>query len=292
MGYEMPKVGNAGAFAMPSTFQASQDYENMTGEDYFENEGELQKQIAHYQKIADDYLRKANESGGDAEYWQNNEMYNMNKEVIDNLTQQLVDLKERYIDQNINKEYIATSDYIDVNFSGDQKIIDAIRETDQYETVVKALNQLAGPIGEAELDVIAQEGTTETVSKDEAYKLYKELCDKKDSENKTIITIYSTLLGALTLGANVYVGAGVLAGTAAMNLGIETSPENIDFQELLGGEYTVSNFVLDGDFDLHDKGNRFVYSGIVVHGEPIILENGEVVDNPLNMIIINEDIIR
>ena len=140
------------------------------------------------------------------------------------------------------------------------------------------------------MNIKLQEDSAEVLSNSEAYALYKELCDNKDFENKTVIAIFGAVLSGVTAGASAYIAAGVIAGTTTMSLAINTSPENIDYQELLGGEYTVSNFVLDGDFDLpQGGGNRFVYSGIVVHGEPIILENGEVIDNPLNMILIHLD---
>lgn len=124
------------------------------------------------------------------------------------------------------------------------------------------------------------------LSNEDAYKVYHDACEKVENERDLAITIMLAGLGAITMGASVPVSYAVIAASGAISYGIETSPEDIDYIDLLGGEYTVNTFKMETDLDGLSRNNRkIVYEGLIIHGDPIILDNGEIIDNPLNTIV-------
>ncbi len=181
-------------------------------------------------------------------------------------------------------------DFIKQDYIGDADSIEFIKTTDTFKEVVNSLNMF-GQYEEVETKLELQ--ITDTINVDVSNEIardqYIELVNQKNTEVKVGLGVYSLMLGsslslfAIPQGVTILIDAGLLAGDLALPQAYKV---NEDIEDFLGGAYKVSQFTIDADWDIkgYGGGKHVTRTGFVVYGEPIVLANGEVYDNPLNAV--------
>ena len=201
------------------------------------------------------------------------------------LNQRMDSLDKNYIDQS-RKQILTyqTPDNVAVKASGDPQLITFIQNCSQYISNTEALSQLAeNDFIESKITIRETGSESEEISVDDAYNYY--IYSTISSEYQTNAGqsfALGTVLDHIPVAGQVYSLYEI--GSAAF----DEMPYDINFElyDKLGGTYTKTTFTVVFDYDYigYGDGGKQIFEVTVYYGEPIISDDGQVIENPLSRI--------
>ena len=211
---------------------------------------------------------------------------------IENEIKKLMKLEHQsdkeYINQEMEKECYQIPPNVKQDITGDPYVVNAIKRSSMFGDMVNQLKVFSeGNLLDVKMGLNVTETSVVELSADEAESLYKDLCEQKELENDIVVSLLSTDLGiALDMvlpGSSIVLGALTIIGSAVT----QTTPDEYDLDDELGGTYTVSTFTMEADWDIPgiNWGKHPIQKGVIIYGDPIILDDGTVIENPLTTIM-------
>ena len=174
--------------------------------------------------------------------------------------------------------------YVTEESTGDSEIVDLIRNTDYYAMVYNAFTDVIQKDKnlEAEIDVDVISCDSYGLTGGEAYEIYQYISylyyQKGEQEDNIIISGIGDIISIP--GFSTFFAASEYKS-------FDEQFWDPDYNGPLEGEYTLSHFVMDADYDIkgYGGGKHLYFVGTVLWGPDTIEKNdGSIVTNPINYI--------
>jgi hypothetical protein len=206
------------------------------------------------------------------------------------------DFKEEIRDLEKLKYRIEIPEEVQQKILGKPEVVDYIWSTDIFKMMVTEVSKATQVDGiEGKVKLSAAETDKIIISGEDA-KTYYNIMITNEKNERFVVEEATNLVFELALGEMGITGevASFILGDSPGELMADFSLDEdfankygYDVEEILGGDFTISSFELEGEYEFFGglKDEKVVTYGYVLHGEPIVLESGQTIPNPLNTII-------